>query len=258
MRGYGARSIAEFGQLQLADVARAMGFSNVMFANMGALEDYWFKTGYEVLFSRYSLDALSAGGLVPPDAALYWGEHLGACHGRVKVARDGAATCLACKTELPRGTWGPLSLRAGPRMLALRSLGVDLFISGGTSPYNDDVRSFLHARNESYLPLAWQFELPYVGPHQRTNERVAEKTAKGEYSFIDALVSVSLDADDSVGFGKSSDPLRFAYREMATRMTASLKETGIYFRAGQRRKSSMTFAAVSVSNLPPSSPGALP
>ena len=250
MRRFPAGSLAEFGQHQIADVARSMGFDRVMFANMGALEDHWFASGFEAIFSKYSLDALTAGGLVPPDAAVYWGEHRGTCHGRVKVLRDGRAACLSCKTDLDRGAWQPLSLRAGPRMLALRSLGIDLFIAGGTSPYNESVRRFLNARNETYLPIGWRFEPPYVGPHQRASERVREQTDAGEYSFLDAIVSASLDAGESIGFGKASDPLGFAYREMKQRMTATLESTGVHYRAGERRKSSINLAAVSAGNLP--------
>lgn len=97
--------------------------------------------------------------------------------------------------------------------------------------------------------MGWRSDLPYVGPHQRASERVAAETAAGEYSFIDALVSAGIDAGEAVGFGKESDPLGHAYREMSDRIAATLRSTGIHYRTGCR-ESSTSVAAVGAS--PPS------
>lgn len=230
----GATTLAQLGQRQLAHVAARLGIQHVTFCNLSAVEDPLLATGLEGLQSVLPLQQAVEAGLMPADAAPFWGRHSGACCGRVKVLPDLQASCLRCGETLAQDAWTPLSLRASIRMLALQKLGVDLFIAGGSSGYNAGIRDFQHRHGRPYVPLAWHAGLSYAGPAQLASPQIAAETAAGGLSLIDAFIGTSF-ADPRGVFHAADlpDPLQGAFDHLGACMRDTLARNGVRYQAGE-------------------------
>lgn len=108
-------------------------------------------------------------------------------------------------------------------MLLMQVMGVDLFVVGGTSSYNGDLRRFRHVRGEDYLPLTWQAHMPYLGPAQAAEVgHVRMETSAGNSSLVDALIALG---DDSAAG---------AFERLGAFMRGRLETAGVSYVPGQR------------------------
>ncbi|SMC20868.1 hypothetical protein SAMN02745857_01061 [Andreprevotia lacus DSM 23236] len=232
-----AGNIAEYGQRQLFAILQRLGVSNILFADLGAWEDELHASGaLQALFSEPVRATLRELGCMPAGSREYWGLHLGGCHGRVHIATDDAASCLRCHQPVPAGEWQFLSLRAIPRMYAIASLGVDLFVTGGTSEYNDLVGQLFQALDQPMFPLIWKSGFDYHGPLQHTATTPA--TRQGKYTFLDALIAsghaAALQQQSNGAMGGDAAATRqqllsSAYQSLSDSMHAQISAQGVHW-----------------------------
>ncbi|WP_035058532.1 hypothetical protein [Andreprevotia chitinilytica] len=238
-----ASNIAEYGQRQLFAILKRLGLTNVIFADLGTWEDDMYASGaLKELFTDPVRNKLHELGCIPGGSSEYWGVHEGQCHGRVYISADESATCLRCKQSLPPSEWRFFSLRAIPRMFAIASLGVDLFVTGGTSEYNDLVYRLFQSLDEPMFPLIWKSGFDYQGPFQQKSEAAASVARQGKYTFLDAIIASSYATavdeqrknKDAIGAADQGiyarkNILSRAYQSLSDSMLAQIMEHGVHW-----------------------------
>lgn len=238
-----ASNIAEYGQRQLFAILKRLGLTNVLFADLGLWEDDMYSSGaLKELFTEQVRKKLHELSCIPGGSGEYWGVHEGQCNGRVYISENESATCLRCHQSLSQSEWRFFSLRAIPRMFAIASLGVDLFITGGTSEYNDLVSQLFQSLDKPMFPLMWKSGFDYQGPFQQKSETAASVARQGKYTFLDAMVASSYVAavheqqENKTAIGAANQDvdarekiLSRGYQSLSDSMLAQISEKGVHW-----------------------------